>query len=117
MSNNQNGADRIEERLERFVANSRWLELFDSWHVDHIYMIGSDHAALKLQVIGSSSGKLFLKNLGHRFYFEQQRVEKEGCRETIEENWGVDYLNSGSRCHEKLIIEVIWLLKTVGNHR
>lgn len=31
--NRQSGVDRIEERLDRFYANNKWLEDFRSWEV------------------------------------------------------------------------------------
>lgn len=46
--NNQMGDGRIEERLDRFCANSSWLALFDCWQVDHLYSIASHHSPIKL---------------------------------------------------------------------
>lgn len=43
------------ERLDRYVANSKWINLFPEAHVTHLTRIYSDHCPLKLDLVKSYS--------------------------------------------------------------
>lgn len=101
-SKKQVGAGRVEERLDKFCTNERWLCLIEHWQVDHLFSIGSDHAILKLQFAGLSNHKLSARRWGRRFYFEEQWLRHAECKEIIKSNWGADFFSSVRRVTENL---------------
>lgn len=62
--NQQSGDSQIEERLDRFCANSRWLAEFSSWEVEHVSLVGSDHLPLRLRFRTRGGEKLSVHNWG-----------------------------------------------------
>lgn len=62
----------IEERLDRFCANSEWLAEFGTWEVEHVFSVGSDRLALRLRLDSPGNEKLSVHNWWRRFLFEEQ---------------------------------------------
>lgn len=60
--NQQSGASRLEERLDKFCANGSRLNDFSSWKVEHLDTMGSDHLVLKLKFCFGGSDKLSIHN-------------------------------------------------------
>lgn len=72
-----------EENLDKFCTNNPWLEAFRSWRVEHITILGLDHLALRLQFRSRGGNELSAFNWSMRFFFKEQWVKYDGCREMI----------------------------------
>lgn len=85
-TNNQGGEANLQERLDRFVANTRWKDLFGSSSVTHLEKRKSDHLPILLQIrthtqIGSKAKKRKL------FRFEEMWIKEKECGEVIVAEW------------------------------
>ena len=63
-------------RLDRFVADERWIEQFSEAQVQHILMSASNHCLLALFLQKKRPSKPMKK----RFLFEAIWVRDGGCR-------------------------------------
>ena len=87
-SNNRSGEPNVQERLDRFLANSAWLYIF-SWHqVSHLPKRRSDHLPILLECRHSNTTGF---NLGQRkkrpCRFEKAWTQVARCEELITEIW------------------------------
>lgn len=49
-SNNQEGSNHIEERLDRFLASYEWVTIFENYAVEHLLRKSSDHCPILLDI-------------------------------------------------------------------
>lgn len=80
---------RTMVRLDRCVANARWIKQFSEAQVRHISMSALDHCLLALFLKKRRPSKLTKK----RFLFEAMWVRDRGCREVIESVWDSSQAN------------------------
>ena len=66
-------------RLDRIVANEKWLKMFPEAKFFHKAMAASDHCMLNL-----SLRKVQRRGKGKWFMFEAMWTREKGCREVIE---------------------------------
>ena len=81
--NGRIGEQRTLVRLDRMVANEKWLNMFREAKVYHRAMAVSDHCLLNLSLRRRVSRKGGRK----RFMFEAMWTREEGCKKVIEEAW------------------------------
>ena len=75
----QEGENRIQLRLDRAFANTKWVGKFDGTRVYHLVDLTSDHCALLL--IDSPPQRA---SNAKRFHFEALWTKYEECRNIIE---------------------------------
>ena len=102
-TNNQGGEANLQERLDRFVANASWKDLFGSSSVTHLEKRKSDHLPIVLNIRthmqrGTKAKKKKL------FRFEEMWTKEEECGEVIAAEWikGDDVNGNLSRTASKL---------------
>ena len=81
--NSRIGEQRTLVRLDRMVANEKWLNIFGEAKVYHRAMAASDHCLLNLSLRHRTRKKGERK----RFMFEAMWTREEGCRKVIEDAW------------------------------
>ena len=86
--NGRLGKYRTLVRLDRIVANEKWMKMFLKAKVFHKAMATSDHCMLNL----SLRKQVQRRGKGKQFMFEAMWTREEGCREVIETAW--DPLNA-----------------------
>jgi hypothetical protein len=91
----------IEERLDRAMANSKWLMVYPSVKLLNLLSSHSDHSPILLQSSPTvSSGRTY------SFRFENHWLKEDDLEEVVVEGWGrersVDILQKTSRCADKL---------------
>ena len=86
--NGRMGEHRTLVRLDKIVANEKWLKMFPEAKVFHKAMAASDHCMLNL----SLRKRVQRRGKGKQFMFEAMWTREEGCREVIEMAW--DPLNA-----------------------
>nr|POF23049.1 hypothetical protein CFP56_15531 [Quercus suber] len=113
--NGRFGEQRTMVRLDRVVADERWIEQFSEAQVRHISMSASDHCLLALFL----KKKKPTKPMKKRFFFEAMWVRDGGCREVIESVWGPSQANPNecftdkiTKCQAQLWL---WNQTTFGN--
>lgn len=85
--NNREGEKRIQERLDREIANAEWICQFPSLTITHKLMLGSDHCPLIINMKPRDQSKR------RQFRFEGSWLAKQECREIVRETWR---MNTGS---------------------
>ncbi|KAL5552000.1 hypothetical protein UlMin_002176 [Ulmus minor] len=78
----------VQERLDRMLGNSGWLDLFPNSLVHHLNLRGSDHRPLLVELLrvdeSSSFGKIWKRG---RFHFEEAWVDEMECSNLIKTHW------------------------------
>ena len=81
--NGRFGDQRTLIRLDRMVANGKWVEQFPEAQVHHFSMSASDHCMLVLFL----TRKKRTRPMKKRFVFEAMWARDDKCREVIERAW------------------------------
>ncbi|KAJ0975083.1 hypothetical protein J5N97_017048 [Dioscorea zingiberensis] len=89
--NNQQGLARRWARLDRFLANSDWLNNFDSYITKHLPRTASDHSPLFL------NAKFFCQPKYKVFRFENYWFDYEKCHQNVYKAWSCS--TNGSPMH------------------
>lgn len=80
-ANRRGGDGQIKERLDRVLVAPGWRLRYDRARVQHLFAIGSDHAALLLDSYPP-------KFSGHRqFRFDNQWASDPDSHETVRKSW------------------------------
>ncbi|MCI12502.1 endonuclease/exonuclease/phosphatase family protein, partial [Trifolium medium] len=91
----------IEERLDRAMANSKWLLIFPSVKLVNLLTSHSDHSPILLQ-----NSPTVRNGRTYSFRFENSWLKEDDIGEVVEEGWGrergVDITSKTTRCAEKL---------------
>ncbi|KAL5578184.1 hypothetical protein UlMin_019883 [Ulmus minor] len=78
----------IQERLDRMLGNSGWLDLFPNSLIHHLSLRGSDHRPLLVELLRadefSNFGKIWKRG---RFHFEEAWVDEVECSNIIKDHW------------------------------
>jgi len=74
---------RIRERLDRFLADANWMQLFPFSQVSIYARYKSDHAAL----ISDSEIKAWDRNEERGFKFEPTWLAHEECKQIVRSAW------------------------------
>ena len=85
-TNNRGGEENLQERLDRYVANKEWRELFGGAYVSHLEKRKSDHLPL-LVCIKNRIGVVEKKRRKRLYRFEEMWLRDEKCMEVIQETW------------------------------
>ncbi|KAF9610368.1 hypothetical protein IFM89_022038 [Coptis chinensis] len=80
-SNNRLGDANIQERLDRVIANSEWLDIFPLAYVSHIATPCSDHVALAVYLSG------VVDNGPKPLRFHDMKCKGSSCKVVIKECW------------------------------
>ncbi|CAL1356041.1 unnamed protein product [Linum trigynum] len=81
--NRRSGGGYIEERLDRYLANEEWQNLWPSARVLHLDSARSDHRPISCETVGDEDDIKW----GWNFRFEPLWVKHAECAETIKEAW------------------------------
>ncbi|GER30020.1 RNA-directed DNA polymerase (reversetranscriptase)-related family protein [Striga asiatica] len=113
-SNNRQGDDFIEERIDRVFSSPMWALTFPKSQVTHIPLHSSDHCLL---LLNTDCEDVKAKQ---RFYFDSRWVSKEGFSDTVAEAWnlnsfGVDLYSIQARIRNVRIALLKWK-KSMINH-
>ncbi|PNX80358.1 ribonuclease H, partial [Trifolium pratense] len=91
----------IEERLDRAMANSKWLMNYPNVKLLNLLASHSDHSPILLQ-----SSPVIRNGNNYSFRFENIWLKEEDIDEVVEAGWGrersADITSKTSRCAEKL---------------
>lgn len=79
--NNREGNERIKERLDRAIVNSKWIREFAKSAVTHKLNIGSNHCPLLVQIERKCTRSK------RPFQFEKAWTKKNECNEIIKDVW------------------------------
>uniref|UniRef100_A0A803MS51 Endonuclease/exonuclease/phosphatase domain-containing protein n=1 Tax=Chenopodium quinoa TaxID=63459 RepID=A0A803MS51_CHEQI len=85
-SNNRGGDENIQERLDRYLANHEWRDLFPSSFVSHLTKRKSDHLPILLcikEALHTSKKKKKKK----MYRFEAMWLRDENCAEIVSDAW------------------------------
>ena len=85
-------------RLDRVVADERWVALFPEAQVQHISMSTLDHCLLALFL----RKKKLIKPTKMRFMFEEMWVRDERCRGVIESVWVLTQVSANGCIADKI---------------
>lgn len=77
------GENRIFKRLDCFLANSQWCDLFPLGSICHGQVAYSDHYPLWL----NTKGTQFTRSIPKVFRFEAMWAKEEECSNIIDEVW------------------------------
>ncbi|KAL8507009.1 hypothetical protein ACS0TY_017768 [Phlomoides rotata] len=107
-SNNSEGIDNIQVRLDRAFANSMWRVIFPKARVFHLLRFKSDHAPILVDCEFSNSiGARKRRNFERVFRFEKMWLEKDECVEIVAKGWNrentlLNFLDRTLRCETQL---------------
>jgi hypothetical protein len=91
----------IEERLDRAMANSKWLMCYPMVKLQNLIASHSDHSPILLQNSPTSSNRR-----GYSFRFENCWLKEEDIMDVVEKGWGrgrgADVINKTNRCADTL---------------
>lgn len=76
------GEIQIQQRLDRFVVDSRWLECWPDSVVRHLPRVGSNHNPLLLSLTKKPD------RTGKLFKFEAELLRDPKCEEVVKKSWG-----------------------------
>ncbi|XP_042942763.1 uncharacterized protein LOC122276942 [Carya illinoinensis] len=82
-SNHRGEEDLVKERLDRFLANSLWCDMFLNLQVTHGVAAYSDHIPIWLD----TEGALFRRRSRRLFRFKAMWVGEKECSSIIERVW------------------------------
>ncbi|KAL5579036.1 hypothetical protein UlMin_011478 [Ulmus minor] len=86
--NRGNGAGLVQERLDRMLGNSGWLDLFPNSLVHHLNLRGSDYRPLLVELLQANERSIIGKNWKRgRFHFEEAWADEEECSNIIKSHW------------------------------
>lgn len=80
-SNNWECDQRIQERLDRAVANAAWITQYPSITVTHKLLLGSDHCPLVVSLMPKA------ERVKRQIRFEGAWLEQEECGEIVRSTW------------------------------
>ncbi|CAN6584292.1 unnamed protein product [Malus baccata var. baccata] len=72
----------IQQRLDRGLASSGWLNFYPDTKIIHVALEGSDHSLLLLTTKKSEEWR------GNRFMYDARWSKQEECRNIITKDWG-----------------------------
>lgn len=81
-NNHREGKDLISERLDRYVANTNWMNLFPKSRVRHGVVAYLDHILIFLHTIGESPS---YQRGPQPFKFEPMWLGAQKCYDIVEE--------------------------------
>ncbi|GAU14523.1 hypothetical protein TSUD_250650 [Trifolium subterraneum] len=91
----------IEERLDRAMANSKWLMNYPSVKLLNLLASHSDHSPILLQ-----NSPMIRNGKTYAFRFENTWLKEYDIEEVVEDGWGrgsnIEVTNKTTRCAEKL---------------
>ncbi|KAL5547865.1 hypothetical protein UlMin_003096 [Ulmus minor] len=80
-------AGLVQERLDRMLGNSGWLDLFPNSLVHHLSLWGSDHRPLLVEILRAEEttniGKIWKRG---GFHFEEAWVDEVECSNIIRDH-------------------------------
>uniref|UniRef100_A0A803KXJ5 Endonuclease/exonuclease/phosphatase domain-containing protein n=1 Tax=Chenopodium quinoa TaxID=63459 RepID=A0A803KXJ5_CHEQI len=85
-TNNRGGDKNVQERIDRFLANKEWKELFSASFVSHLSKRKSDHLPLLL-CISEDIGKQKKKKKRKLYRFEEMWLRDESCGDIVANTW------------------------------
>ena len=86
-SNGRYGPDFVEERLDRFLSNNAWRDIFSDCAATNIDTWTSDHCPVLMKVQERGNGMINNKRQATRSYYEDMWSPYDACKEIIEEEW------------------------------
>ncbi|KAL5540880.1 hypothetical protein UlMin_043272 [Ulmus minor] len=96
-------AGLVQERLDRMLGNSGWLDLFPNSLVHHLSLRGSDHRPLLVEILRAEEttniGKIWKQG---QFHFEEAWVDEVECSNIIKDHWNGRPASSLDRVADKL---------------
>ncbi|KAL5580779.1 hypothetical protein UlMin_013221 [Ulmus minor] len=88
MWNRGKEANLVQERLDRMLGNSGWLDLFPNSLVHHLSLWGSNHRPLLVELLRadevSNFGKIWKRG---RLHFEEAWADEVDCSNIIKDHW------------------------------
>ncbi|KAL9436888.1 hypothetical protein AB3S75_022853 [Citrus x aurantiifolia] len=86
-SNGKFGPAFVEERLDRFVCNGAWRDIFSDVVATNIDTWTSDHCPVMMEVQTRGCGMNFNQRRATRIHYEDMWSPYDGCKEIVEEEW------------------------------
>ncbi|XP_024039545.1 uncharacterized protein LOC112098147 [Citrus clementina] len=88
-SNGRFGPAFVEERLDRFVCNSAWRDIFLDVAATNIDSWTSDHCPVVMEVQIRGCGMNFNQRRATRIHYEDMWSPYDACKEIMEEEWSM----------------------------
>ncbi|TXG59697.1 hypothetical protein EZV62_014270 [Acer yangbiense] len=85
-NNRREGRDNVQERLDRFLADSAWRDKFYNANVEHLGFNSSDHRAILLRLNRVPSSRNF-RGREIAFWFEPFWIKKEDIGGVVKLAW------------------------------
>ncbi|KAK6124264.1 hypothetical protein DH2020_042016 [Rehmannia glutinosa] len=82
-----NPETNVHERLDRFLGNREWFDLFDRFKVAHLDFYGSDHRAILLYSDFLLDQSHTMRKNSHAFRFEPVWMSSESFPDVLYSNW------------------------------
>ena len=86
-SNNRGGLNNLQERLDRFLVNPSWKEMYGSSFVSHLDKRRSDHVPIILTLRSRMTATGHARKYRKIFRFEEMWTRENSCAEVIEKTW------------------------------
>ncbi|KAK3230806.1 hypothetical protein Dsin_002687 [Dipteronia sinensis] len=98
-SNKRNGSDMVQERLDRYVCNSYWQNMFHLAKVSHLEFWKFDHRPILLDISPTSvPGNQQPRRTKRRFHIKKCSADEAECAGLIKKVW--EATNVGHNMHE-----------------
>ncbi|XP_024038343.1 uncharacterized protein LOC112097373 [Citrus clementina] len=88
-SNGRFGPAFVEERLDRFVCNNAWRDVFSDGAATNIDSWTSDHCPVVMEVQVRGSGMNFNQRRATLIHYEDMWSPYDTCKEIIEKEWSL----------------------------
>lgn len=99
-TNNQSGNQNIEERLDRFLASTKWIQTFLDYKVEHLLRKSSDHCPILLDFKPKSASFGKKRNF---FKLEAMWFKDDSCKKTCEMAWKGQSITSPKEFQDRII--------------
>ncbi|KAH9776449.1 putative reverse transcriptase/RNA-dependent DNA polymerase [Citrus sinensis] len=86
-SNGRYGQGFVEERLDKFVCNKKWSEIFVDGEVSNLDTWFSDHCPVLMEVHERNEGMIHDGRHRSRIHYEDMWSSYDECKEIIKEEW------------------------------
>ncbi|KAL6659989.1 hypothetical protein ACP70R_002111 [Stipagrostis hirtigluma subsp. patula] len=85
-NNKQIGNDNVKVRLDRAVANGKFLQIFDDCYVENVAAFSSDHYAILISVKREEATNRN-RSAGQIFRYEAMWARAEDYKDVVEQSW------------------------------
>lgn len=86
-SNKRFGPNFIEERLDRFLCNSKWRSYFIKKAAMNLISWSSDHNLIVMDVVEREEGRRYIKRIFPKVHYEDMWSLYKKCKKIVKHEW------------------------------